>query len=263
MRRFIAELKRRHVFRVATVYLVAAWVGIQVATTVFPILHFPSWAITAAVVAAIVGFPVTLIISWAFDLTAEGVELTDEPSRRIRLPWLKRGMAAFLIVILIAGGYAFYLRVKPGEAKSSPSVAIFPFTVEAGTSLSYLGEGIVNLLNTSVNGLGTMRSVDPTTLLNSLSAGERAEVTKEVAQRIAQKVGATAFIIGKIEGSPEKLQLSAQMYDVAGKADPVPAAVVGTEDKILDYVDQIAGVLLTGTMQDAASRLSRAAAITT
>src|SRR5205085_6086196 len=100
MRGFIAELKRRHVFRVATVYLVAAWVVIQVATTVFPILHFPNWAITAVVIAAIVGFPITLIVAWAFDLTAEGVELTDEPSRRIRLPWLKRSIAGLVILIL-------------------------------------------------------------------------------------------------------------------------------------------------------------------
>lgn len=263
MRKFLVELKRRHVFRVGTVYLVAAWLTIQVATTVFPILRFPAWSITAVVIAAIVGFPVTLVIAWALDLTSEGVVVTDEPHRRVRLPWLRPAIALVVILIAMGSGYAFYLRVRPSDAPRAPSVAIFPFVVEGSPSLNYLGEGIVNLLSTSFNGLGTMRSVDPTTLLGALSERERSRVTREVAQRIAEKMGASSFIIGQIEGDADRVDITATLYDVDAKEAPASSRVRGREAEILDKVDELAGLLITEGMRDQASRLSHVAAITT
>lgn len=264
LHRFVSELKRRHVFRVATYYAVGAWVAIQVAATVFPVLGLPQWAITAVVVSAIVGFPITIIVSWAFDLTTEGVEVTDQPGRHIRAPWLRRAVVLFAILIIAAGGYALYLRVKPIEMARTASVAIFPFTVQGGTSVEYLREGIVNLLSTSFNGVGSMRSVDPTTLLNSLSERERAGVDQSTAKRVARKVGATGYVIGEISvTSNETINLTATLYSLDKKEAPSPAAVSGTEDQILDRVDQLAGLLVTGQMRDAASRLSHIAALTT
>ena len=265
MRKFLAELKRRHVFRVATVYLVVAWVVIQVATTVLPILGLPRWVLTAIVVAALVGFPITLVVSWAFDLTREGIEVTDQPGKRFRLPWLRRSFAGIFVLIAIFVGYALYLRVKPAEAVRTPSVAVFPFSVTGGASVEYLREGIVNLLATSFNGIGTMRSVDPTTLLNSLSQTQRLGVDRKTAQRVASEVGATAFVIGEIiEKSENEITLTATFHNVDDeKAPPATVSVSGRPDEILDKVDQLAGLLLTGQMQDEASRLSRTAALTT
>ena len=263
IRGFIAELKRRHVFRVATVYLVAAWAIIQVATTVFPVLGLPQWAVTAAVVTAIAGFPITLVVAWALDLTAEGVEVTDQPGRRLRAPWLRATVAIITIAIAGAGGYALFLNIKPSDAAPTPSVAVFPFTAESGTSVEYLREGIVNLLSTSFNGIGSMRSVDPTTLLNSLSQRERADVTPATAERVAKKVGATAYIIGQISGTPDDITLTATMYDLGSKAAPSAVSVSGNEADILDRIDKLTGLLLTGRMHDQASRLSKIAALTT
>lgn len=265
LRTFIAELKRRHVFRVATVYLVAAWVVIQVATTTLPLLGAPSWILTALVVVALVGFPITLVVAWAFDLTREGIEVTDEPHRHVKLPWLRRAFAGVFVALVAAAGYALYVRVKPAEATRTPSVAVFPFSIAGSPSIEYLREGIVNLLATSLNGIGSLRSVDPTTLLNSLSESQRAGVDRNTAERIAREVGATSFIIGQIVGQGDgEITLTATLYDLANeKSTPNTVSVSGREDDILDRVDRLAGLLLTASLGDEASRLSRTAALTT
>ena len=77
VRLFFSELKRRHVFRVAVVYTVVAWVVIQVAVNVFPALHLPEWTVTLVVILSLLGFPVALVLGWAFDITPDGVERTE------------------------------------------------------------------------------------------------------------------------------------------------------------------------------------------
>src|SRR5216110_1132177 len=70
---FFAELKRRNVYKVAVAYAVVSWLLIQVATQVFPFFEIPNWAVQMVVVALVIGFPVALILAWAFELTPEGV----------------------------------------------------------------------------------------------------------------------------------------------------------------------------------------------
>src|SRR5256886_12403462 len=75
---FIAELKRRNVYKVAVAYAVVAWLLIQIATQVFPIFEIPNWAGRLVVLLLILGFPVALIFSWAFEITPEGIKRESE-----------------------------------------------------------------------------------------------------------------------------------------------------------------------------------------
>lgn len=77
LKHFFSELKRRHVFRVAAVYAVVAWVVIQVASDIFPALKLPDWTVTLVVILSFLGFPIALVLGWAFDITPEGVERTE------------------------------------------------------------------------------------------------------------------------------------------------------------------------------------------
>src|SRR3954467_5426600 len=77
-RRFFTELKRRKVYRVAAAYAVLAWLLIQIATQVFPFFEIPTWAVRLIIVALVLGFPVALLLSWAFDLTPGGVVRTED-----------------------------------------------------------------------------------------------------------------------------------------------------------------------------------------
>ena len=74
---FFSELKRRNVYKVAVAYAVVGWLLIQVATQVFPFLDIPNWAIRLVILLTALGFPIALIIAWAFELTPEGIKRTE------------------------------------------------------------------------------------------------------------------------------------------------------------------------------------------
>jgi len=82
---FLAELKRRKVYRVAVAYSIVGWLLIQIATQVFPFFEIPMWVVRLVIVLLVLGFPVALLLAWAFDLTPEGIKRTedlDESSRQ-------------------------------------------------------------------------------------------------------------------------------------------------------------------------------------
>ena len=75
---FFAELKRRNVYKVAIAYAVVGWLLIQVATQVFPFFEIPNWAVRLVVLAIVAGFPIALVVAWAFELTPQGLKRTED-----------------------------------------------------------------------------------------------------------------------------------------------------------------------------------------
>jgi TolB-like protein/Flp pilus assembly protein TadD len=86
MKNFLAELKRRKVYRVAAAYIVVAWVLIQVVTQVFPFLEIPVWAIRLVIAALVIGFPIAVILAWAYDITSSGIVRTEEITPAAEIP---------------------------------------------------------------------------------------------------------------------------------------------------------------------------------
>src|SRR5438132_8733970 len=74
---FFAELKRRNVYKVAVAYAVVGWVIAQIATQIFPFLEIPSWIVRLIIVLIAIGFPIALVIAWAFEATPEGIKRTE------------------------------------------------------------------------------------------------------------------------------------------------------------------------------------------
>src|SRR5437762_11476765 len=74
---FFSELKRRNVYKVAAAYAVVGWLIVQVATQVFPFFEIPNWGVRLVVLLVITGFPIALVIAWAFETTPEGVKRTE------------------------------------------------------------------------------------------------------------------------------------------------------------------------------------------
>src|SRR3954467_6751459 len=75
---FVGELRRRNIYRVAAAYAVVAWLIIQIATATFPVLEIPSWCVRLVVVLLVLGFPVAMVLAWAFEVTPEGIKRTEE-----------------------------------------------------------------------------------------------------------------------------------------------------------------------------------------
>ncbi|MBS0381012.1 MAG: tetratricopeptide repeat protein [Proteobacteria bacterium] len=100
---FFAELKRRHVWRVAIAYAVTGWLLVQVATQVFPFFEIPNWAVRLVIALIVAGFPIAVIVAWVYELTPEGLRRTapaDSPAARP--PHVNRRIARKLNTIIIA-----------------------------------------------------------------------------------------------------------------------------------------------------------------
>jgi hypothetical protein len=83
---FLSELRRRNVYKVAVAYAVVGWLVVQIATSTFPVLEIPNWATKLVIAVVLLGFPIALVIAWAFEMTPEGMKRTEDvsPDEKIR-----------------------------------------------------------------------------------------------------------------------------------------------------------------------------------
>jgi hypothetical protein len=147
---FFAELKRRNVYKVAIAYGVVAWLLMQVASQIFPFFEIPSWAVRLVVLALIIGFPVALILAWAFELTPEGIkreEDIDLGSSITRKTGRKLDFLIIAVLVLVIGLLLFqrlHHSVPPAVSSSlEKSVAVLPFeNLSREPDNAYFSEGI-------------------------------------------------------------------------------------------------------------------------
>src|SRR6266566_4643597 len=121
--KFFAELKRRNVYKVAIAYAVVAWLLMQVATQVFPFLEIPNWAIRLVIMLIVIGFPIALVIAWAFEATPEGIKRTEAADAAGQQ---SRGGAWIYVVLIGAAlsvGLFFVGRYTAGRATPRPASA--------------------------------------------------------------------------------------------------------------------------------------------
>jgi hypothetical protein len=100
------ELKRRNVCKVAVAYAVVAWLLIQIATQIFPFFEIPNWAVRLVVLVIMIGFPVALMLAWAFELTPEGIKRTEDvrPNESIKRKTGHRFSTVIIVAAVIAAG---------------------------------------------------------------------------------------------------------------------------------------------------------------
>jgi TolB-like protein len=164
--RFFAELKRRNVFRVAAVYGATAFVTIEAADLVFPRIPLPEWTIALVVWLVLLGFPVALVLAWAYEKTPEGMRQTDPAEsaeldaivaqpRRTRWP---AGIAALVGVALLALGTWWTLgQTGPGE-RSYDSIAVLPFANLSGDpDNQYFSDGLADELLNALAGVEDLK----------------------------------------------------------------------------------------------------------
>src|SRR5215472_10114447 len=128
MRNFFAELKRRNVYKVAVAYAVVAWLLIQIATQVFPFFEIPNWAVRLIVLAIVVGFPIALMLAWAFELTPEGIKLTETADAMPAATHQKKHAWIYVVAIacLFSIGLFFLGRFTAGTPRQSEATTALP-----------------------------------------------------------------------------------------------------------------------------------------
>lgn len=238
---FFSELKRRNVFRAAGTYTVVAWLVIQVAAATFPGFGVPNWVFRFVVIGLVLGFPIAVVLAWAFELTPDGVKRTDEVDAE-----KERGQAggvmdrrrypialAALVPTLIFGGLAGYFyfddRQVEGPAvevsETRPyvigSLVVLPFDVIASEGdLAVMAEALHEELLTE---LSHMEPLDVVSRTTSLKYANTQLSTREIGEELGsdfvvegsvQKLGDTIRLTLQLIDSESDLHLDSLTYDV-------------------------------------------------
>jgi adenylate cyclase len=202
--RWFAELRRRKVVRVAVVYIVIAWLLIQVADATFEPIGLPTWANRLVIVLAMLGFPLACGLAWAFDVTPRGIERTPAPDARSRgAPGTTAGPAL---------GAAAWLAPQPAVAAAAslpgagnPSVAILPFAdMSAARDQEYFCDGIAEEI---INALCCVRGLQVASRTSCFQFKGRAADVRE----IGRSLGVTAVLEGSVRRSAERVRITAQL----------------------------------------------------
>jgi hypothetical protein len=164
MKSFFAELRRRNVYKVAIAYGVVAWLLMQVASQIFPFFEIPNWAVRLVVLLLVIGFPVAVILAWAFELTPEGIKRTEladeEPIKRARhRAWIYIVVIGCLISINLFFLARYTARTSRAQSSELPekSIAVLPFdNLSRDPDNAYFAEGIQNEILTK---LATVRDL--------------------------------------------------------------------------------------------------------
>ncbi len=215
----IAELKQRKVFKIGAAYLVVAWLAVQAASIGFPAFGAPPWALRIFILAALLGFPIVLVLAWAFDVTSEGVT----PAARSRRSW---------VVMAVAGGcialaFAWYFLGQPSyrtsaEAPSSTarnqggatpdaapindkSIAVLAFTdLSPGKDQEYFSDGIAEEI---LNALVKVEDLKVAGRTSSFSFKGR----NEDMRTIGKTLGVAHILEGSVRKQGDKVRITAQL----------------------------------------------------
>ena len=216
---FFGELKRRNVYKVAVAYAVVGWLLIQVATQVFPFLEIPNWAIRLVIVVTAVGFPLALVIAWAFELTPEGVvrtEVADTAQQRSRGGlWI----AVVVIAAAISLGLFFLGRYtadrgtpRQSEAATvSPekSIAVLPLANTSGDpSNEYFSDGLSEELIALLAKIPELKVIGRSS--SFFFKGKSAD-----SAAIGQKLGVANLIEGSVRKQGDRVRIVAELISAA------------------------------------------------
>ncbi|MDC8829251.1 hypothetical protein [Alteromonas gilva] len=223
---FIAELKRRNVVKVASVYLVTAWLILQIIAVVSPYLSLPSVFGTVVTVALIIGFPFVCIFAWAFELTPEGIRATREVSEEESIARqtghkINHVLVALIVVLVV------YVAVDKLWLSSSPAIVKAIEVVEAEEEQKVKVLAVLPFLNLStepdqeifVDGLteellNTLVRIPELKVLGRTSSFAYKGVQKDL-KVIAKELGADYVIEGSVRKSQQNLRITVQLIDAA------------------------------------------------
>ena len=230
--RFLRELRRRHVFRVAAAYAVVGWLLIQIATQVFPFFELPNWSVRLIVLAILAGFPIALVLAWAFDATRTGIVRTEDgdlPANRSRRAVVAVGAIGALIALIAGYGYWHWHAVSAPSASSASaanagsapaqgpavatpivpdkSIAVLPFeNLSDDKANAYFAEGMQDEILTRLAGIADLMVI-------SRTSTKRYESRPENLKVVAAELGVAHILEGSVQKAGESVRVNVQLID--------------------------------------------------
>jgi TolB-like protein/Tfp pilus assembly protein PilF len=218
---FFAELKRRNVYKVAVAYAIVGWLSIQIATQVFPFLEIPNWVVRLVIAAVAIGFPIALVIAWAFELTPEGLKRTEDvdlSGKRVpkKHAWVYVVVigAVISIALFFLGRYtaqniASAARTEAATGSSIPqkSIAVLPFeNLSDDKGAAYFADGIQDEILTKLASIADLKVISRTSTAKYKSKPEDLKT-------VSQQLGVATVLEGSVQKANDKVRVNVQLID--------------------------------------------------
>jgi TolB-like protein/Tfp pilus assembly protein PilF len=202
---FFEEIKRRKVYRVAVAYAVVAGGAIQLASAVFPAWDFPSWALRLVIILLLIGFPISLILAWALDITPEGIRTTPplptSPRRRRNI------IALLLIGLLVSATAGFFLLPRASARKLDKSIAVLPFeNFSEDKENAHFADGIQDDVLTNLSKIGDLKVISRTSVMSYRG-------TVRNVREIAKALGVGAILEGSVRRLGNRVRVNVQLIN--------------------------------------------------
>ena len=238
---FFEEVQRRKVYRVAAAYIIAAGFIIQIGSAVFPAWELPNWAFRLVVVLLLIGFPITLILAWAYDVTPQGIRATTTPS----VPIARRRRNVIMLIaigVIISAAAGFFLLPRASARKIDKSIAVLPFqNLSNEKENAYFADGIQDDILTNLSKIGDLKVISRMSVMSYRGNGVRN------AREIGKALGVATLLEGSVRRAGNRVRVSVQLINAHNDAH------IWAEDYDRDLTDVFA--IQTDLAQKIASSL--------
>src|SRR5689334_492230 len=265
---FFAELKRRNVYKVAVAYAVVGWLVIQIGSTVLPTFHAPEWVAQVLVVFVVLGFPIALVLAWAFEITPEGIKLESEvlPNESSTHQTGRKIVGITIVVAVIAAGLFIFQHFRPrltsisaasarGASVSEKSIAVLPFdNLSRDPDNAYFCEGVQDEILTRLAKVADLKVISRTSTQHFKSAPDDLP-------QIARQLGVAHILEGSVQKAGDRVRVNVQLINAMSDAhlwadtfDRQLTDIFAAESDIATTVAETLRAKLTGSEKDAMSK---------
>jgi TolB-like protein/Flp pilus assembly protein TadD len=218
LRGFFTELKRRSVYKVGIAYAVVGWLLIQIATQVFPFFEIPNWGVRLMVLIIALGFPIALILAWAFELTPEGIKRTEaadaagKHSRGGAWIYIVLIGAALSIGLFFLGRYTASRKQTESAELSAKSIAVLPFeNLSRDPDNAYFADGIQDEILARLSKIADLKVISRTSTQKYKSAPDNL-------REIARQLGVSNILEGSVQKAADQVRVNVQLINALNDA---------------------------------------------
>jgi TolB-like protein/Flp pilus assembly protein TadD len=202
---FFEELQRRKVYRVAAAYIIAAGFIIQIGSAVFPAWELPNWTLRLVVVLLLIGFPIALILAWAYDVTSRGIEVTKTPPGVHRRRSIITLTVAGIAISAVAG---FFLYPRASGRNLEKSIAVLPFqSLSDEKENAYFADGIQDDILTNLSKIGDLKVISRMSVMSYRGDAMR------TAREIGKALGVATLLEGSVRRAGNRVRVNVQLIN--------------------------------------------------
>src|SRR6266446_1162263 len=204
---FFEEVQRRKVYRVAAAYIIAAGFIIQIGSAVFPAWELPNWTFRLVVVLLLIGFPIALILAWAYDVTPQGIRATPTTSA----PGAHRRRNLIMLIatgVVVSAAAGFFLLPRVSARKIDKSIAVLPFeNLSDEKENAYFADGIQDDILTNLSKIGDLKVISRMSVMSYRGTGARN------AREIGKALGVATLLEGSVRRIGNRVRVNVQLIN--------------------------------------------------